>query len=267
MDELLVKSFVDIVQRKYDEGQLSGPPRGSPEHQLLTQALMPGFQWGIAAAAVQFVILRRVPIHVTKRYTQQKIPSASKRESILFRTPPKDAPSLYSWKQYLWPRLKKGTFKEGLLLKTVTLPIDLAMSVMVGAAVWVWNSSKEAVMDDLTKLPLLESSPIAHTLCDDFIQQSDRIPPNIWSQYNSKDNYSILSLHTFIQNCRSRQQQQQQQQQSNQQYPTEWTSNMSPQVIFNDDDNSSNSDPSTDIWIGGDNEEDGDLWEELEEEV
>ena len=57
MDELLVKSFVDIVQRKYDEGKLSGPTRGSPEHELLTQALRPGFQWGIAAAAVQFVIL------------------------------------------------------------------------------------------------------------------------------------------------------------------------------------------------------------------
>jgi hypothetical protein len=114
MDELLVKSFADIVQRKYDEGQLSGPPRGSPEHQLLTQALMPGFQWGIAAAAVQFVILRRVPIHVTKRYTQQKIPSASKRESILFRTPPKDMLLPYfRGNSICGPVSKKGPSRRG----------------------------------------------------------------------------------------------------------------------------------------------------------
>ena len=62
-DEMVVKSFLDIVQRKIDNKILAAP-RGQEGEKLKDAVLYPGFYIGCAVGIVQFAALRKAPIMV-----------------------------------------------------------------------------------------------------------------------------------------------------------------------------------------------------------
>jgi hypothetical protein len=65
-DELVVKSFIDLVQQKIDD-KILGAPSGREGQNLREAVLYPGFYIGAAVGIAQFAMLRKAPIMVRLR--------------------------------------------------------------------------------------------------------------------------------------------------------------------------------------------------------
>jgi len=200
-DELLMKTFYDIMQIKSDNGEWERIWNDPTDRKGIRDAILPSFTLACCSALGTFVFLRKVPTWYMNR-------ALAKKESIIHG--PKGHPHYDSsrrQKNIMFPRIKthkdgSTSFHEGLLIKPLTLAIDAAVSVAMGAAVWFYSIDKKGVFNAVSNVPLVEGrSAVSDTLCQDFIEQKKQIPKRVWKEYNDD---AVLMLKHFVENCQRR---------------------------------------------------------------
>mmetsp|Transcript_18601 Transcript_18601/g.53635 ORF Transcript_18601/g.53635 Transcript_18601/m.53635 type:complete len:237 (+) Transcript_18601:143-853(+) len=167
----VVKSFVDLITKKIDEKQLHTPV-GKEREVLGRPIINPGIYFGVAAGVIQFAFLRKAPIYMVRRLQQQ---------------------------QGFAP-----TFQESPLMRSVSVVFDGVLSMATTCAVWAFMVDEQKVYEAAASIPLLEGrSEISDVLCDDFIAQHKNVSSSFW-EANGRDDKSVASLFTFIENCQKR---------------------------------------------------------------
>lgn len=111
----------------------------------------------------------------------------------------------------------------------VTIPVDLALSILVGLSSAAFLSEPEEVARDMSRTPLLRKSVIAETLCLPFCHEKrtidssfktydvkdgrDHSAPSrrqvvpmseIWTDANTQDFESLRAIRNFVSNCQAR---------------------------------------------------------------
>jgi hypothetical protein len=200
-DELLMKTFYDLMQVKADRGEFQRIRQEPEDRRAIFEAIRPSFAVASASALATFVFLRKVPRWYMNR-------ALGKKES---RFHGRDGHPHYDSSRrqtnILFPRIetrKDGStsFHEGLLIKPLTLAIDLTVSLATGAAVWFYTIDKKATFDAISNVPLVEGrSAVSDTLCADFIEQKKKLPKKLWKEYNDD---AVTMLRKFIENCQRR---------------------------------------------------------------
>lgn len=175
-DERVCKSFIELVQEKFDNGLLS-VPKGSPERKLLDNVVIyPGFYAGAFVGMAQFIIMRRAPIYLMNRHLAKQ-----KQKQAQQAVP----------------------FREGSWSRPWTLALDASFSIATGLFVWMLALDKKKMFQTTADIPLMEGqSNVSDALCSDFIQHYHTIRPEFWVEY--KDD-SLTSLQDFVKNCQKRQ--------------------------------------------------------------
>jgi hypothetical protein len=200
-DELLMKTFYDLMQVKADRGEFQRIRQEPEDRKAIFEAIRPSFAIASASALATFVFLRKVPRWYMNR-------ALGKKESRFYgRDGHPHYDSSRNQKNALFPRIKtlkdgSTSFHEGLLIKPLTIAIDLTVSLATGAAVWFYTIDKKGTFDAISNVPLVEGrSAVSDTLCADFIDQKNKLPKKLWTEYNDD---AVTMLRKFIENCQRR---------------------------------------------------------------
>lgn len=95
--------------------------------------------------------------------------------------------------------------RPGIFLRTIKLGLDLTLSLFVAAYGSLVFVDRKKLMDDMSKIPLVEGrSLISDELCDDFIDVYRGIPKKTWDTYQGKSD-ALDAISGFVMNCMRRQ--------------------------------------------------------------
>lgn len=206
VDELMTKSFADIVQQKVDSGEW-GSKVGNDRQDFasLKESMRPAVFWGTLSAVSQFCFLRWYGARRINRSIKkgplwpwsllQRNMTNEFFESTRLKTSP--------WHSRIKTK-KDGThvFKEGWGTKPFTIAMDAGVSVFGGCVVGFIAADKNKLHDALSNIPLKEGySPVSDLLCHDFLVQDAKIPSELWDEHTDD---AMRSLRKFLDNCRSR---------------------------------------------------------------
>jgi hypothetical protein len=200
-DELLMKTFYDLMQIKADRGEFQRIREEPEDRKAIFEAIRPSFAIASASTLATFVFLRRVPRWYMNR-------ALGKKESVWHgREGHPHYDSSRRQKNILFPRIKtyrdgSTSFHEGLLIAPLMIAVDLAVSLAMGAAVWFYTIDKKGTFNAVSNVPLVEGrSAVSDTLCADFIEQKKKLPARLWKEYNDD---AVTMLRLFIENCQRR---------------------------------------------------------------
>ena len=203
-DELLAKTFIDIMQIKYDRGEFERIQREPQDREGLAQVMRPGLIMGGISAIGSFIILRRVPKYSMRR-------SLEKRESFVHG---RDGNPFYDtvrrqgpWFPYVKTR-RDGTirFHEGRIIGPFLTAIDAVLACMMGGVVWVVTTPKVKMFEAVADIPLVPGrSAVSDTLCSDFIENYKRIPKDLWAPETIQRDDVTKNIKRFVENCQRRQ--------------------------------------------------------------
>lgn len=186
-DAETVKLFMDIFRAKFNsaanEGRLQKAYGDGTAHEfdaekkLIRELNAPGVKWGIGAAVMSFLALRRAPVYLAQRYYRSKT----------------------SFGSFMPPR-------PGIFRYSLGLTFDLFLSMWMGASVTMFLTDKEKMQKGLAKMPLLQGrSIIAEELCSDYIRAYQMAESKGFDWKAPHNEYpSIDAITTFVLNCKKR---------------------------------------------------------------
>jgi len=91
--------------------------------------------------------------------------------------------------------------KGGFFLKTLKLGLDLALSLVISAYGSLLFVDRKKLMDDMSKIPLVEGrSLVSDELCDEFVNVYRIIPKQTWDKYQGKSD-ALDAIGGFVKNC------------------------------------------------------------------
>lgn len=204
-DELLAKTFIDLMQIKEDNGEFERIHREPQDRKGVVKVMMPGMIFGGIAAVGTFITLRRLPKHVMQR-------AMEKKESFLHG---RDGNPFYDLvrKQGPWlPHVKTRRdgsirFYEGWILSPILTAIDAVMACATGVVVCVVTTPRVKLFKAAADIPLVPGrSAVSDTLCSDFIENYKRLPKELWSSKKIQRDDVTKSIKRFVENCQRRQQ-------------------------------------------------------------
>ena len=204
-DELLAKTFIDLMQIKFDRGELTRISQEPQDRKGLNDVMRTGKIIGGIVAIGTFVGLRRLP----KRFMNQAL---SKKESILHG---RDGNPFYhiARKQGPWlPHVKtrrdgSTSFHEGWVLAPLLITIDAALACFMGGIVWFVATPKLKIFEAAADIPLVPGrSAVSETLCSDFIENFKRLPKELWTPKKLDGDDVTTNIKRFVENCQRRQQ-------------------------------------------------------------
>lgn len=204
-DELLAKTFYDILQLKADRGDLSRISKEPHDRKHFNTVLRPGILFGGISAIATFVALRRLPKYWMNR-------SLSKKESFLHG---RSGNPLHAYvrKQGPWsPHVKTNrdgstSFHEGYILTPFLVAVDATLACLTGCMVTFVTTPKLKLFQAAADIPLVEgTSAISDAVCSDFIQNYKRLPEDLWTRKKLEGDDVTTNIKRFVQNCQRRQQ-------------------------------------------------------------
>lgn len=91
------------------------------------------------------------------------------------------------------------------LSDALSIPIDIFLSLLVGASASLFLTDEVKMQNDLADIPLVKGrSLVSDELCTDFIKEYNNMPPQIWTSKNAAESTSMQAIKTFIENCNKR---------------------------------------------------------------
>jgi hypothetical protein len=204
-DELLAKTFYDIVQIKADRGELTRIRKEPHDRRKMNAAMRSSYIYGGLAAIGTFIALRKLPNYWMNR-------SLSKRESFLHG---RDGNPYYDLarKQGPWlPHIKirrDGTtrFHEGYFVLPILITINATLACAMGAAVAIATVPKVKVFEAVADIPLSSGrSAVSDALCTDFLENYKRLPERLFTPKKLKGDDVTTNIKRFVENCQRRQQ-------------------------------------------------------------
>ena len=219
----------------YSTGATSGSaslnPRDYDDERRLLQKHTTPFVWGVGCTVATLASLRVGRWREAKNMVNQGYRRTANSTSS--STPPfnlKDARlSGYGTPHSSsLPSSRKEDMRE-LSADLITLPVDVALSILVGLSSAAFLSEPEEMARDMAKTPLLRKSVIAETLCLPFRHEKRTIDVSfktydikdsrdssgpskrqvvpmsgIWTDANTGDFESLRAIRDFVSNCQAR---------------------------------------------------------------
>lgn len=143
------------------------------------------FMWGIGCAFVTFAsfrISRGYRLKMQKR-NQSGVGAAAIRS------------------EHAFGEEQERKFK--LVDQAISIPVDLILSLAVGASATLFLSDADKMRDDFAKIPLVKGrSLLSEELCADFTSQSYRFSSVMNSRQHQ--NQSLDAIRDFVSNCQKR---------------------------------------------------------------
>jgi hypothetical protein len=196
-EQLLAKSFYDIVQIKADRGELTRIPNEREDRRELDNLMKPGMIFGGITTLTVFTASRYIPKYFMVRSLK------SKTSSIFASTDLKG----------IWlPNIKMHrngafSFREGFFLAPFMIALDAFVAIIAGFSVFWTMTPKLQLFETVADIPLLSGrSAISDTLCTDFIENYHRLPKSLWHHERLKDDDLSRNIKRFVENCMKRQQ-------------------------------------------------------------
>lgn len=187
----VVDTFFKIVQNKIVSASRDGRHKAAwegvdgdqyrAERNILKKHYKP-LLWGIGSSFVTFAAFR---ISKSRVFSQRASGLPGRREE-LFSMPQKERE------------------QRDLLNKGLTIPVDLALSLLIGCSVTLFLTEKQQLQRDMSTIPLVPGrSLVSDELCEDFISEYKRIPSEFWKEPHH--NYpSLYAISDFVLNCQKR---------------------------------------------------------------
>lgn len=204
-DELLAKTFLDLMQLKFDRGEFERIRREQHDRMGVHRVMRPGLIMGGISAAVTFLALRQLP----KRFMNN---SLSKQESFWHGRNGNPFYQIVRKQGPWWPHVKTNrdgttTFREGWFLSPLSMAIDAVAACAMGCVVTVVATPKVKLFEAAADIPLAHGrSAISDTLCSDFIENYKRLPKELWTPKKLKGDDVTTNINRFVENCQRRQQ-------------------------------------------------------------
>ena len=185
--------------------ELYSNPAYSAEKNMLQKMNNNGMAYGLACGLLTFGFLRSGPKlmqrYLTRRYMKQQ--GLGNRNV--------DNTSTVGGYTFDQPRIQGGMGggdsnsvkipKPGIFLRTLRLGLDLTVSVFMAAYGSLVFVDRKKLMDDISKIPLVEGrSLVSDELCDEFVDVYRRIPKQIWDKYQGKSD-ALDAISGFVRNC------------------------------------------------------------------
>jgi hypothetical protein len=203
-DELLAKTFIDLMQIKADHGEFDRIHREPQDRKGVVKVMMPGMIFGGIAAIGTFITLRRLPKHLMQRALEKKESFIHGRGgNPYFDIVRKQGP----WLPHVKTR-RDGSirFYEGWILSPILTAIDAVLACVTGGVVWVVTTPRVKLFEAAADIPLVPGrSAISDTLCSDFIENYKRLPKELWTPKKIHRDDVTKSIKTFVENCQRRQ--------------------------------------------------------------
>jgi hypothetical protein len=204
-DELLAKTFIDLMQLKFDRGEFERIRREQHDRKGVHKVMRPGMIMGGISAVVTFVALRRLP----KRFMNN---SLAKPESFWHGRDGNPFYQIVRKQGPWWPNVKTNrdgttTFREGWFLSPLFIAVDAVAACAMGCVVTVVATPKIKLFEAAADIPLTHGrSAISDTLCSDFIVNYKRLPKELWTPKKLKRDDVTTNIKRFVENCQRRQQ-------------------------------------------------------------
>lgn len=204
-DELLAKFFYDIIQLKFDRGELSRIRKEPQDRRKLNRVMLTGKILGGLAAVGTFVALRRFPKYCINR-------TLSKKESFMHG---RDGNPYYELarKQGPWlPHIKtlrdgSTRFQEGWLITPILFTLDAALACALGTLIMFVTTPKVKMFEAIADIPLSAGrSAVSDGLCADFLENYKRLPVRLWTAKKLDGDDVTTNIKRFVENCQRRQQ-------------------------------------------------------------
>jgi len=194
---IIVDNFLSIVQNKaaaaYKNGTLKDAWGSSnrdyvAEHRIVEVHYRP-FVWGIGSALVTFAGFRFSKISSLR-------PGGKLYNFFGWNGNKKVPPSNYV--------LSQTENNAEQLNKALSIPLDLALSLLIGGSASLFLFEKDRAMRDMAGLPLVQGrSLVSDTLCKDFISEHKKMSSQFWDRDHS-DFPSLDAINVFVVNCKKR---------------------------------------------------------------
>lgn len=145
------------------------------------------FMWGIGCAVVTFASFR-VSRHYRHRLDLQK-KGKSRTGAAAIRS------------EQAFGQDQERKFK--LMEQTISVPVDLILSLAVGCSATLFLSDADKMRHDFSRIPLVKGrSLLSDELCADFSKESHRFSAIMNSSRHQ--NRSLDAIREFVSNCRKR---------------------------------------------------------------
>lgn len=204
VDELITKSFADILQLKFDSGEWGATVGNDLSDFTKMKACMSkAYFWGTATAITQFAFLRWAGARTMNRSIHKGFfwpwRLLLPRDEMLQQARREKSP----WHHRI-VTLKDGRtkFEEARVSKPITMAMDAGVSLLSGCLVGFVTVDKQKLYNAAAEIPLKEGrSPVSEVLCEDFLKQDDKIPQELWEEHNDD---AMRALRKFLDNCQKR---------------------------------------------------------------
>lgn len=106
---------------------------------------------------------------------------------------------------YQFDKLQQSKSQKEKLSEASSIPVDIFLSLIVGASAALFLTDDVKMKDDLARMPLVQGrSLISEELCFDFIKEHDKIPAQVWTSKEAIESSSMQAIRTFVHNCQKR---------------------------------------------------------------
>ena len=203
-DELLAKTFIDIMQIKADSGELSRIYREPQDRRGVLNVMKPGLMFGGMTAIGTFIALRRLPKHLIKRSLEKRQSFVHGRDGHpLFDAVRKQGP----WLPHVKTRRDGSiSYHEGWFLAPCLITIDAILACAMGFLVSLVSTSNAKLFEAIADIPLVPGrSAVSDALCTDFIANYKRLPKELWTPNKIQFDNVTKNLKRFVENCQRRQ--------------------------------------------------------------
>jgi len=189
-DEVVVKKFIDTIQSKFDNNIIKSPSK--KERELMYDSIVnPGLFIGTCVGISSFLFFRKAPAFVLNRILASKKTDFTAKRNLV-------KPQRLSILQE-----RPCLYKEGTVVRPISIFFDIIMSVGTGLCAWILTSDRKKMLTCVADLPLVEGhSVVAEGLCHDFTDlYKNKVSPKFWKE-NSDD--TVKAIERFVSNCKKR---------------------------------------------------------------